>query len=82
MLTKHDLSAIAEIVDTSIDKRLTTVLDNRLRPIQKDIKNIQSDMKIVQKDIRVMLAVLDRADVELRKRVERIEEHLGITSPS
>lgn len=67
MITKNDLSAIGQIVD------------ERLAPIAKNIKGIKSDLTKVQKDVRVMLAVLDRADVELRRRAERIEEHLGLT---
>ncbi|HRN96176.1 MAG TPA: hypothetical protein PLD54_01885 [Candidatus Levybacteria bacterium] len=72
MLTKEDLSAIGQIVDEKIEKQVS--------PINKNVKSIKSDLNKVQKDVRVMLAVLDRADVELRQRVERIEEHLGINT--
>lgn len=71
MLTKDDLIAIGQVIDQRLDKRL--------EPITKDIKGIKSDLTKIQKDVRVMLAVLDRADVELHKRVERIEEHLGFS---
>lgn len=81
MLTKDDLIAIGQVVDQRLEKRLNDVLDERLSPIERDIKSMKRDMTKVQKDIRVMLAVLDRADVELRRRVERIEEHLGLTKP-
>ncbi len=70
MLTKEDLISIGEVIDQRLDKRL--------EPIAKDIKSMKSDLTKAQKDIRVMLAVLDRADGELRKRIERIEEHLGL----
>lgn len=71
MLTKEDLIAIGQVIDQRLDKRF--------EPITKDIKNMKSDLKKVQKDVRVMLAVLDRADVELYKRIERIEDHLGLS---
>jgi septal ring factor EnvC (AmiA/AmiB activator) len=71
MLTKDDLQAIDDILDTKLDKKLN--------PIESDIKSLKHDMQEVQKDIRVMLAMLDRADVLLRQRVERIEEHLEIS---
>jgi len=71
MLTKDDLISIGQVIDQRFDKRL--------EPLSKEIKDIKSDLRKVQKDVRVMLAVLDRADVELYKRVERIEEHLGLS---
>lgn len=71
MLTKDDLIAIGQVIDQRLDKRL--------KPITEDIKSMRSDLRKVQKDVRVMLAALDRADVELYKRVERIEQHLGLS---
>jgi hypothetical protein len=71
MLTKDDLITIGQVIDQRFDKRL--------EPLSKEIKDIKSDLRKVQKDVRVMLAVLNRADVELYKRVERIEEHLGLS---
>ena len=70
MLTKDDLIAIGQVIDQRLDKRL--------EPFTKDVRSMKSDLRKVQKDVRVMLAVLDRADVELSKRVERIEQHLGL----
>lgn len=70
MLTKDDLIAIGQVIDQRLDKRL--------EPFTKDVRGMKSDLRKVQKDVRVMLAVLDRADVELSKRVERIEQHLGL----
>lgn len=83
MLTKNDLSAIGQVVEERIDKRFTEQeekTDRRFTSLEKNLKGIKRDLQTVQKDVRVMLAVLDRADVELRRRVERIEAHLGFTN--
>jgi len=74
-MNSNDLKQISEVLDQKLDEKL----NQKLEPITKNIKSMQSDLGKVQKDVRVMLAVLDRADVELYKRVERIEEHLGLS---
>lgn len=65
MLTKSDLSQIEKIVE----------------PIKKDVKVIKSDLKRVKKTVDVMAKVFDKEDVLLRKKVKRIEEHLGLSAP-
>lgn len=65
MLTKLDLLQIKKIIQEEVHKELT--------PVKKDIKKLQKSMD-------KMLDVLDREDVTLRKRIERIEDHLGLAS--
>ncbi|MGA3292225.1 MAG: hypothetical protein ABSC49_03730 [Candidatus Microgenomates bacterium] len=43
----------------------------------KIIKPLKSDISKIRKDVDTMLSMFDREYVDLRKRVERIEEHLG-----
>lgn len=72
MLTKLDLLQIKKIVQQEIHQEVN--------PIKKDIKTLKLDVKKIQKTIDTMLDVLDREDVTLRKRVEKIEDHLALTS--
>ena len=64
MLTKSDLQQIGNLIDKSLDKKLNEALDKKLNPIKKDIKDI--------------LKYHDEYYVRLRKRVEKIEDHLHI----
>lgn len=68
MLTKTDLVQIGNVIDS------------KLKPIQKDIKTMKSDIAQTRKDVKVIISYFDREYVDLRKRVELIEEHLGIPS--
>ncbi len=67
MLTKTDLSAIDEL------------LSNRFKV---ELKPIKHDIAKVRKDIDGILSLFDQEYVDLRKRVERIEEHLQLSSLS
>ena len=76
MLTKSDLSEIGKVVDI------------RLKPIHKDIKNLQKGMTIVKKDVKYLKKelkfqsnILDNENIKTLKRVKTIEEHLKIPSP-
>jgi hypothetical protein len=64
MLTKSDLKQIKEIV----------------RPLEMDIKTVKVDAAQTRKDVKVLISYFDREYVELRKRIERIEEHLDLNS--
>lgn len=69
MLTKNDLQAIQEIVGTTVDAKL----DEKLEPIKKDIKKIK-------KDTGVLIDYFDRKDVQLQKRIMKIEKHLSLVA--
>ena len=68
MLTKSDLNKIEKIVETKID------------PIKEDLKIVKSDISKIRKDIDVIIALFDREYINLRKRVEKIEERLGLSN--
>lgn len=70
MLTKTDLNQISKIVDKSLDSKL----DLKLKPIKKDIAQIRKDQK-------TMLNLLDKEQMEQRKRIIRLEEHVGLPNP-
>lgn len=65
MLTKNDLNQI----DTVVAKRIQT----ELKPIKQDVAKIRKDMSTI-------VNFFDREYLELRKRVDRIEEHLNLSS--
>ncbi len=65
MLTKGDLG--------EIDKLLTKRIKAELSPAKDDISHIR-------KDIKVIVGFFDREYLDLRKRVERIEEHLHLST--
>jgi len=63
MLTKTDL------------KKIDNLLDKRFKI---ELKPIKSDISKIRKDIDVIISLFDREYVNLRQRVERIEEHLNL----
>lgn len=64
MLTKGDLQ--------EIDKVLTKRMKAELKPVKDDVSHMR-------KDIKTIVNFFDREYLDLRKRVERIEEHLHLT---
>jgi len=70
MLTKKDLSEIQKIVQKEIN------------PIKNDVKTIKSDISQIRNDVKTIVNFFDREYLELRKRVERIEEHLNLDQAS
>lgn len=69
MLSKSDLKQIQQVVQKENS------------PIVRDIKTIKSDVSQIRKDIKTIVNYFDREYLELRKRVERIEEHLNLEPP-
>ena len=70
MLTKNDLNQISALLDTKLDAKF----DVELKPIKKDIRLIKRDQK-------TMLDLLDKEQMQQRKRIIRLEEHAGLPSP-
>jgi len=66
MLTKNDLKQIQGVVRTEMSS------------LQQDIKTLRKDVTQVRKDTKMIVSFFDREYLELRKRVERIEEHLHL----
>jgi len=53
-------------------------LNKGLTQTQKDVKDIKKDVAQTRKDVKVIISYFDRESVELRKRIERIEEFLRL----
>ena len=76
MLTKKDLQQIGEVVKIESKK----VVQTELKPIKKDIRTIKTDITKIRQDQNTIIAFFDKAYLELRTRVEKIEEFLNITT--
>jgi len=69
MLTKKDLDDIRDIVQSTVQ----TQLAEDLKPLKKDVVKIK-------KDISVIARTFDGDIVETRRRVDKIESHLNLSS--
>jgi predicted nuclease with TOPRIM domain len=70
MLSKTDVSKIREAVQDEIN------------PIRAGIKTLKTDVAQIRKDIKRIISFFDSEYLQLRKRVERIEEHLNLPPAS
>lgn len=70
MLTTTDLKAIDGLVSKQLSKQLG--------PFRKSVSELQEDVSQIRKDIKVIVNFFDREYLDLRKRVKRIEQHLGL----
>ena len=68
MLTKSDLQQIGNV----IDERLEAKLEQKLKPIKKELRYIKKTVDIIAKNY-------DEGDVKLDTRVKKIEQRLAIT---
>ncbi len=73
MLTKTDLNQISGLLDAKFDTKLA--------PIKKDIKSLKKDVSKIRKDQGTMLDLLDKEQMQQRKRIIRLEEHAGLPNP-
>ena len=70
MLTKEELEQLGQL----IDQRLDVKLDQKLKPIKKNLR-------AVKKTVDVMAKLLDGEQMRQRKRIDKIEDHLGFPHP-
>jgi hypothetical protein len=80
MLTKQDLQAIDNIIvkrtDEIVTKRVDEVVVKRINEMVPPL--IQKELKPINKKIDLIISFFDREYTGLRKRVERIEDHLHL----
>ena len=74
MLTKSDLAAIEKLLDKK--------LDQKLNPVQKDLKAMSKDVRKLKKDVSVIVKFFDRKSVSVEKDVKHIKERLGMPTTS
>ena len=68
-LTKGDLQAIDKIVT------------KRVQPLEKGQEKLEKGLKKIQKDLKIIVRGFDTEYLELKKRVVKVESHLGIQPP-
>lgn len=59
MLDDKDLQAIANLIDTHLDQKLVSILDQKLQPIKDDLEQLKETAEINRANIN---AILDWAD--------------------
>ena len=64
MLTPNDLSEIKKIIE----------------PLKKDVTKVKKNVARIQKDVKVIVSYFEDENMDVRKRVERIEDHLSLPS--
>lgn len=76
MLSKNDIQAIGDIVTKRVDevvtKRVNEIVDDKLKPIKTSLKKIKNTLDETIK-------FFDHDVTRLKKRTERIEDHLGLS---
>jgi archaellum component FlaC len=77
MLTREDLEQIGQVIDAR--------LESKLEPISKQLDGVEKQLEVQDKDIKAIKRTVDligrtfnKDDVEILKRVERIEHHVGL----
>lgn len=73
MLTKNDLNQIRVVVKEEIT--------DQIEPVKKDIKVLKHDVSHLKRDQKTMLDLLDKEQMQQRKRIIRLEEHAGLPNP-
>lgn len=69
MLTKTDLVEIGKLLDDRLEKKL----NSKLSPLKDDIAEIRKDQKLI-------VSFFDKEYLDIRKRVEKIEAYLKLSS--
>lgn len=77
MLTKKDLLSIGKQIDIKLDDKLTPLTAD-IKTMKGDIKTMKADIAKIRKDISGITDFFDQEYLVLRKRVERIEDHLNL----
>lgn len=77
MLNKNDLKKIGEIINSNLEQRLKPVHD-QLQEHGKMLKSHGKMLKSLKKDQDTMLNMLDREQMDQKKRIKRIEEHFDL----
>jgi hypothetical protein len=92
MFTKQDLDILRKTIKQEFQLELTSVkqdlksIRNEIReevlPIKNDLKTMKIDITHIRKNQKTIINFFDREYLDLRERVERIEEVLKISSVS
>lgn len=77
-MKNNDLKQFSKLLDDRLDNKL----DEKLAPIQKTLSQHSKMLKSLKKDQNTMLGMLDDEQMKQKRRLTKIEAHLGLTSAS
>lgn len=94
MLTKSDLSELRNIIREELEVENDSIkndilaeikfarieLETKINKLEKKAKDTEIHLKKIRKDISTIISYFDRGYISIRKKVERIEEHLGFSA--
>ncbi len=63
-----------------VDDRIKNV-EIRLDDVSNNVKKTQKDISQIKRDQGTMLDLLDKEQMQQRKRIVRLEEHVGLPTP-
>ena len=76
MLTKNDLNEISGLLDTKLEP-----VKKDISSLKKDVGTLKKDVKQIKRDQSTMLDLLDKEQMQQRKRIVRLEEEVGLPIP-
>lgn len=92
MLTKQDLNAIGNLIDTKLENKLEIKFEEKLAPIRSNIKSIEENVGALQKDIVVIksgvkklrkdltttINFFDKSDNTLLNKLNKTRSEIGL----
>lgn len=75
----ESFTAFRKEVGSDIDKKFTSFKTEMGHDIDKKLKPITADIKKIKRDTAYTVDFLDREDIKLRRRVDRVESVLSLT---
>ena len=75
-MNNTDLKQISKILDDKLEDKF----NEKLAPIHKTLTQHGRILKSLKKDQSTMLAMLDDEQMKQKRRLKRVEDHLGLTS--
>jgi len=94
MLTKNDLLQIKKVVRGEVEAESKSLqedlrgeiklsrmeIQNDVRSLKDKVKNIEISNNKIQKDIKKVVNFFDEESLQVNKRVERLENHLNLST--
>lgn len=75
MLSKQDLDQIKGVVEIGS----LAAIKQELKPVKEDLKTIKEDIEKIRTDQKNIINFFDHSYLDLRKRIEKIEEVLNLS---
>ncbi len=73
VLTKNDLGQIRDVIQEEVSEIVDDKLDIKLKPIKKELKYLRKTSNLIIENY-------EEEDTSLKKRVKKLENHLGLST--